>query len=82
MKIATLLSIDKKRIGIGGDSAGANLAAGVVLRARDEKVCPLAYQLLIYPALGVDFDTDSYSKKWNWLWINQENDVLVMESLP
>ena len=73
-----LLSIDKKRIGIGGDSAGANLAAGVVLRARDEKVCPLAYQLLIYPALGVDFDTDSYQKNgtgygltkrtMSWLW--------------
>lgn len=73
-----LLSINKKRIGIGGDSAGANLAAGVVLRARDEKVCPLAYQLLIYPALGVDFYTDSYIKNgtgfgltkrtMSWLW--------------
>ncbi len=72
------LSIDKKRIGIGGDSAGGNLAAGVVLRARDEKIFPLAYQLLIYPALGVDFDTDSYLKNgtgygltkrtMSWLW--------------
>ena len=72
------LSIDKKRIGIGGDSAGANLAAGVALRARDEKVFPLAYQLLIYPALGVDFNTESYVKNgtgfgltkrtMSWLW--------------
>jgi acetyl esterase len=53
------LNIDKSKIGVGGDSAGGNLAAGISLRARDEKV-PLAYQLLIYPATRLDFDTDSY----------------------
>jgi acetyl esterase len=73
-----VLSIDKDRIGVGGDSAGGNLAAGVALRARDEKDYPLAYQLLIYPALGVDFDTNSYvnngtgygltKRTMSWLW--------------
>jgi hypothetical protein len=53
------LNIDKSKIGVGGDSAGGNLAAGISLRARDEKVS-LAYQLLIYPATRLDFDTDSY----------------------
>jgi len=53
------LNIDESKIGVGGDSAGGNLAAGISLRARDEKV-PLAYQLLIYPATRLDFDTDSY----------------------
>jgi len=56
---AAELNIDKNKIGVGGDSAGGNLAAGVALRARDEKVS-LAYQLLIYPATKLDFDTDSY----------------------
>jgi acetyl esterase len=56
---AAELNIDKNKIGVGGDSAGGNLAAGISLRARDEKV-PLAYQLLIYPATKLDFDTDSY----------------------
>ena len=38
------------RLGVAGDSAGGNLAAGVALRARDEGL-PLAFQLLIYPCL-------------------------------
>ena len=41
-------------LGVGGDSAGGNLAAAVALRARDEGGPPLAYQLLVYPA--VDFE--------------------------
>lgn len=38
------------RLSVAGDSAGANLAAGVALRARDEGL-PLTYQLLIYPCI-------------------------------
>jgi acetyl esterase len=75
---AQSLGIDDKRIGIGGDSAGGNLAAGVALRNRDEKIFPIAYQLLIYPCVGVDFETDSYNanaqgfglskRTMTWLW--------------
>jgi acetyl esterase len=36
-------------LGVAGDSAGASLAAGLALRARDQQV-PLAAQLLLYPA--------------------------------
>jgi acetyl esterase len=36
-------------IGVAGDSAGASLAAGLAIRARDEGI-PLAAQLLFYPA--------------------------------
>lgn len=84
---AELLGIDKRKIGVGGDSAGGNLAAGVVLRTRDQKVLPLAYQLLIYPCLGIDFDTPSYNsnatgyglskRTMSWLWslyLNGERD--------
>jgi acetyl esterase len=35
---------------VGGDSAGASLAAGAALRARDENGPALAAQLLVYPA--------------------------------
>ena len=43
---AERLGCDASRIGIGGDSAGANLAAVAALTARDRD---LAFQLLIYP---------------------------------
>ena len=72
------LGIDETKIGIGGDSAGGNLAAGVALRNRDEKLFPIAYQLLIYPCVGLNFDTDSYNnnavgygltkRTMSWLW--------------
>jgi len=44
---------DRTRIAVCGDSAGANLAAGVALRARDEEL-PLALQALIYPCIDTD----------------------------
>ena len=71
------LNIDPARIGVSGDSAGANLASGVAIKARDNNIS-LAFQLLIYPCNDRDFETDSYLKnatgyglstqamKWFW----------------
>lgn len=39
-----------KRVAVGGDSAGGNLATVVALLARDQGGPDIAYQLLIYPA--------------------------------
>ncbi len=47
---AAELAIDERRIAVGGDSAGGNLAAVVALHARDRGAPALAFQLLIYPA--------------------------------
>jgi acetyl esterase len=44
------LGIDARRLAVGGDSAGGNLAAVAALLARDEGAPKLGYQLLIYPA--------------------------------
>lgn len=57
---ATSLGIDSTRIGVGGESAGANLAAAVVIKNRDECVNEIAYQLLINPCMERDFATSSY----------------------
>ena len=43
-------AIDAKRIAVGGDSAGGNLAAVVAIAARDADDLALTFQLLIYPA--------------------------------
>jgi acetyl esterase len=58
---AAQLSIDPKRIGVAGDSAGANLASAVAIKARDESIS-LAFQLLIYPCNARDFSTKSYKE--------------------
>ena len=51
--------IDPHKIGVGGDSAGGNLASAVALKARDLGGPNIAYQLLIYPCNGLDFDSES-----------------------
>ena len=56
---ATALNIDPRRIAVGGDSAGGNLAAVVSLDARDNNGPALAFQLLIYPVTDVTADTGS-----------------------
>jgi acetyl esterase len=58
---ATELNIDPRKIGVAGDSAGANLASGVAIKARDNEIA-LAFQLLIYPCNDRNFETESYIK--------------------
>jgi acetyl esterase len=48
------------RIAVGGQSAGAALAAGACLLARDEGRPLPDRQLLCYPSLDLDQDTESY----------------------
>ena len=45
---------------VAGDSAGGNLAAVTALMARDRGGPGIAAQVLLYPALDADFDTESY----------------------
>lgn len=54
------LGADPSRVAVGGDSAGGNLAAVTTLLARDRGGPALAAQLLLYPVIAADFDTDSY----------------------
>lgn len=54
------LGVDPARIAVGGDSAGGNLAAVTALMARDRGGPALRAQLLLYPVIAADFDTESY----------------------
>jgi acetyl esterase len=90
---AAALDVDPAKIGVGGDSAGGNLAAAVSLKARDAGRPPLAFQLLIYPAVDPDMNfpsardnAEGYSlttADMRWFWNNyvpdpaQRNDPLA-----
>ena len=50
---------DPKRIAIGGESAGGNLAAVTTLMARDSSEQLPVHQLLIYPVTSYRFDSES-----------------------
>lgn len=48
---AETLSVSPDRVAVGGNSAGAGLAAGLALLAHDRKALKVAFQLLAYPML-------------------------------
>jgi acetyl esterase len=56
------LGADAQRLAIGGDSAGGNLAAVTALMARDRGELSITAQLLLYPVIAAEFDTDSYRR--------------------
>lgn len=67
---ASELGIDKRRVAIGGRSAGGGLSAGLALYNRDNNGPDLAFQLLIYPMLDDAHETPSshevtYPAVWN-----------------
>jgi acetyl esterase len=70
---------DPKRIAVGGDSAGGNLAAVVTLMARDRSGPKLAYQLLIYPITNFSFDTPSYHENAEGYSLSKDDMVWFWE---
>ena len=75
---AAALNIDPLRLAVVGDSSGGNLAAAVALLAGRRGAPPLRLQVLLYPVLDCDFNTESYkafgkgfnldreTMKWFW----------------
>ena len=70
------LGIDRKRIIVGGESAGGGLTVAVCLYNRDKGSVPVAMQVPLYPMLDCE-DTessrDNHGKVWNtkrnhWGW--------------
>jgi acetyl esterase len=58
---AERLGIDARRIAVGGDSAGGNLATVVAMRCRDAGGPVLAAQVLLYPVTDLSsYDTESH----------------------
>jgi len=53
------IGLDPARIGVGGDSAGGNLAASVAIDLRGDPARRLKFQLLLYPGLWPAEETAS-----------------------
>lgn len=58
------LSVDSKRIGVCGDSAGGNLAAACALYDRDHQEHKIACQALLYPCVN-PFSLENPYYTWN-----------------
>ncbi|GAA1503784.1 alpha/beta hydrolase [Nocardioides humi] len=69
---ADSLGADPDRIGVGGDSAGGNLAAWTAIAAARAGL-PLAFQLLVYPCTDADRATDSLRLFGEGLYLTAES---------
>jgi acetyl esterase len=63
---------DGEPAGVAGDSAGASLAAGLALRARDREI-PLAAQLLFYPATDPSMASPSYIENGEGYFLTRDD---------
>ncbi|BCT77370.1 hypothetical protein SCMU_32120 [Sinomonas cyclohexanicum] len=55
------LAWDGERLALAGDSSGGNFVAAVAAMAHDDGFTRLTHQVLYYPSLDLDFDTDRYA---------------------
>jgi acetyl esterase len=69
---AARLGIDTRRVAVGGDSAGGNLATVVALMARERGGPALVQQTLIYPVTNHDLDTPSYHENASGYLLTRE----------
>ncbi|WP_326656167.1 alpha/beta hydrolase [Streptomyces sp. NBC_00385] len=55
------LAWDGTTLAVAGDSSGGTFAAAVAARAHDDGFHRITHQILYYPSLDLDFDTDRYA---------------------
>jgi acetyl esterase/lipase len=71
---AAELGADPSRIGVGGDSAGGNLAALVTLRSREEGIPQPTLQVLLYPVLDLSAKTRSRTLFADGFFLSKQQD--------
>jgi len=54
------IGADASRLAVAGNSVGGNMAAAIALMAKDKKGPEIKLQVLFYPAVGANFETESY----------------------
>lgn len=72
--------IDPKRLAIGGDSAGGNLALATALALRDAGEKLLSFQLLIYGLFSTEFESPSWQTFGQGAGLSQTQVRWIMET--
>jgi acetyl esterase len=82
-KAAPQIGGDARRLAVGGDSSGGNLAAVVARRARDRGL-RLALQLLVYPVLNCRLRADLSVEDAYWVrqYLRAESDAADPDASP
>ncbi|WP_406945936.1 alpha/beta hydrolase [Halobacillus sp. SY10] len=65
-------NIDLKRLAVGGESSGGNLAAASAIYFRDDEEIEISHQFLITPVLDYNFDTESYRANYTYNLTNEK----------
>jgi acetyl esterase len=65
--------IDGRRLAVGGDSAGGNLAAVVSILARDQGGPAVSFQLLVYPVTDMASNAPSHTAFANGYLLTQDS---------
>lgn len=70
---------DPRRVAVGGDSAGGNLATGVAITCKDDPTPP-AFQLLIYPATDASNSMPSHREFGDGFFLTRESIAWFVKS--
>lgn len=66
------LNLDSSRLAVAGDSVGGNMAAAVLLLAKERSGPKIDYQVLFYPVTDANFETQSYQQYATGIWLTRE----------
>jgi acetyl esterase len=72
--------IDPRRLAVGGDSAGANLALAAALALRDAGETALSFQLLIYGVYSADVESPSWQRFGRGAGLSQTQFRWILET--
>jgi len=72
--------IDPRRLAVGGDSAGANLALAAALALRDADEKALSFQLLIYGVYSAEVESPSWQRFGRGAGLSQSQFRWIMET--
>ncbi|MFY9798636.1 MAG: alpha/beta hydrolase fold domain-containing protein [Candidatus Nitrosopolaris sp.] len=67
------MHVNPSRLAIVGDSVGGNMAAALVILAKERGGPKITFQMLFYPVTdGTNFNSSSYIKLQNGYWLTRQ----------